>query len=118
MPEPRVGRLWPVTRFPRVAFERAVAEAQLEDFRFHDTRHHFASWFIMRGGTLPALREILGHATLAMTMRYAHLAPHHLRLEIDRTAVEMTHAGHNDDRIDHAALVSARNAGVAQRQSN
>jgi site-specific recombinase XerD len=36
----------------------------------------------MRGGSLQALKEILGHATLAMTMRYAHLAPEHLRAEV------------------------------------
>jgi integrase len=34
-------------------------ELGLEDFTFHDLRHHFASWFIMRGGSLPALRERL-----------------------------------------------------------
>jgi hypothetical protein len=39
----------------------------------------------MRGGPLPALQRLLGHATLAMTMRYAHLAPEHLRSEIART---------------------------------
>src|SRR5262249_41544091 len=49
-------------------------------------RHqHFASWFVMRGGSLQALKEILGHASLAMTMRYAHLAPEHLRNEIIKT---------------------------------
>ena len=44
--------------------------------------HHFASWFVMRGGSLPAL---LGHADLKMTLRYAHLAPHYLGDEIART---------------------------------
>jgi hypothetical protein len=39
----------------------------------------------MRGGSLPALQRLLGHATLAMTMRYAHLAPEHPRTEIART---------------------------------
>ena len=52
---------------------------------FHDTRHHFASWYVMRGGALPALQQILGHATLAMTMRYAHLSPKHLREEMAKT---------------------------------
>jgi integrase len=73
------------TRSIRTAFENAVEEAQLDDFHFHDTRHHFASWFVMRGGSIAALKEILGHATLAMTMRYAHLAPEHLRGEIAKT---------------------------------
>jgi integrase len=68
MPEPRSGRLWSVTRFPWVAFDAAVEQAKLDDFRFHDTRHHFASWFMMRGGTLPALREILGHRDISMTL--------------------------------------------------
>jgi len=40
----------------------------------------------MRGGQLQALKEILGHASLTMTMRYAHLAPGHLRAEVDKTA--------------------------------
>jgi hypothetical protein len=39
----------------------------------------------MRGGSLQALKEVLGHTTLAMTMRYAHLAPEHLRNEIAKT---------------------------------
>jgi len=52
---------------------------------FHDLRHHFASWYIMRGGSLPSLQQILGHADLKMTLRYAHLAPEHLRSEIAKT---------------------------------
>jgi len=41
--------------------------------------HHFASWFMMRGGGLLALKEILGHTDTKMTQRYAH---HHLRAEM------------------------------------
>ena len=81
---PLVGRVW-ATGDIRTAFENAVAEAKLDDFHFHDCRHHFASWFVMRNGSLQALKEILGHASLAMTMRYAHLAPEHLRSEIVKT---------------------------------
>jgi len=78
------GYVWP-TGDIRTAFENAVAEAQLDDFHFYDCRHHFASWFAMRNGGLQALKEVLGHASLAMTMRYAHLAPEHLRSEIVKT---------------------------------
>jgi len=66
-----------------------VVTAKLEDFTFHDCRHHFASWFVMRGGSLQALREILGHRDIKLTLRYAHLSPGHLRTEIEKTAAPM-----------------------------
>ena len=47
--------------------------AQLDDVTFHTLRHTFASWAVMRGVTLKELQELLGHASLAMTMRYAHI---------------------------------------------
>jgi site-specific recombinase XerD len=84
LPEPRTGRIWR-QRNIRTAFESAVEAAGLEDLHFHDLRHHFASWYIMRGGSLPSLQQILGHADLKMTLRYAHLAPEHLRSEIAKT---------------------------------
>ena len=81
----RTGRLWP-DRQIRKAFERAVEAARLQDFHFHDLRHHFASWYMMRAGNVLALRDILGHRDLALTQRYAHLSPDHLRSEMERTA--------------------------------
>ncbi len=91
-PEPREGRVWAV-RSLRAPFERAVKDSQLDGpLTFHDLRHHFASWFIMRGGRLEVLQQILGHATLAMTMRYAHLAPDFVRQEMVRTERERSPA--------------------------
>jgi hypothetical protein len=72
-------------RRARTAFETAVAKAKIEDFTLHSCRHHFASWFMMNGGSLLSLNRILGHATLAMTTRYAHLSPDHLKNEMERT---------------------------------
>jgi integrase len=76
-PGAREGRVWPEGS-TRAAFEVALEVARLDvPFRFHDCRHHFASSFMMRGGSLPALQKILGHASLAMTMRYALMSPEH-----------------------------------------
>jgi integrase len=64
-------------------FNAALRRAGIEDFKFHDLRHTFASHFVMRGGGLKALQEILGHKSLTMTMRYAHLAQDHKKEAIN-----------------------------------
>lgn len=119
LPEPRTGRLWPDHNI-RSAFERAVAVAQLEDFHFHDLRHHFASWYVMRGGSPYALQTILGHASQAMTRRYAHLSNAHLQAEMEKTASPSSLSTKSAHGVESEPLspVSARKAGVAQRQSN
>ena len=57
---------------------------------FHTLRHTFASWAVMLGVTLKELQELLGHASLAMTMRYAHLAPEHLKEYAERVSFGAT----------------------------
>ena len=47
--------------------------SEIEDFRFHDLRHTFASHYVMSGGDLLSLRDILGHSNLKMVERYSHL---------------------------------------------
>lgn len=56
------------------SFARAMARAKIEDFKFHDLRHTFATRFVQAGGRIERLQLILGHTTIQMTMRYAHLA--------------------------------------------
>jgi len=63
--------------FPRKAWEAALRQAELDDFRFHDLRHAFASYLAMSGASLAELTEALGHKTLAMVKRYAHLTEAH-----------------------------------------
>ncbi|MCP2230173.1 site-specific integrase [Erwinia aphidicola] len=65
----------------RKAFERAIKRAGIdlpEGQCTHVLRHTFASHFMMNGGNILVLREILGHADIKMTMVYAHFAPDHL----------------------------------------
>lgn len=69
---------------PKKAFAGACRRAGIADFRFHDLRHTFASWFAQDGGDLYRLSRILGHATLQMSSRYAHLRTDDLHEELER----------------------------------
>lgn len=62
----------------RRAWEEVRAAAQLDDFRFHDLRHTAASYLAMNGASLAEIAEILGHKTLQMVKRYAHLSDSHV----------------------------------------
>jgi integrase len=63
-------------RDTKTAWARVLRLARIEDFRFHDLRHTFASHFAMKGGNIYALAKILGHSNPKMTLdRYAHLSP-------------------------------------------
>ena len=60
------------------SFEDLLERARIENFRFHDLRHTFASWYMMNGGDLYELAKILGHSNIKMTERYAKLARKHI----------------------------------------
>src|SRR5438876_4178727 len=68
----------------RTGFLNACKRAGLTDLHFHDLRHTFASQFVMAGGDLYILKEILGHKSITMTQRYAHLSPTYKIKAIDR----------------------------------
>ncbi|MBS0200539.1 MAG: site-specific integrase [Proteobacteria bacterium] len=71
---------------PRKSWESLIVRSKIENFRFHDLRHHFASRLVMAGVDLNTVRELLGHADLTMTLRYAHLAPEHLAAAVEKLA--------------------------------
>jgi integrase len=70
--------------FPRSAWDRALKEAEIENFRFHDLRHSAASYLAMGGATLAEIAAVLGHKTLAMVKRYAHLSDSHVAGVVER----------------------------------
>jgi integrase len=63
----------------RTAWETALRRAKIVNFRWHDLRHTCASWMVQAGRPLQEVKDFLGHKTLAVTLRYAHLAPENLR---------------------------------------
>jgi integrase len=79
-------------RWAKKTVPAALRAAQIEDFRFHDLRHTFASRLAMEGVDLMTIRELMGHKTMAMTLRYSHLSPGHRRTAIERLVTRATPA--------------------------
>ena len=104
------------TRYIKTAYNNAATAAKLEDITFHTLRHTFASWAVMRGVSLKELQELLGHATLAMTMRYAHLAPEHLRTAVSRLE-GLTSAQPAADSTQDSTQEPTELVGVCQKSS-
>jgi integrase len=81
----RKGQVFDTTNFRR-RWNRAVAKAELDNFRFHDLRHTFASWARMAGADLADICEALGHSNISVTQRYAHIEPAHHVTAFDRVS--------------------------------
>lgn len=62
---------------PRKWFETAMSKAKIEGVTWHTLRHTFAARLVMAGVHLKTVQELMGHKTMTMTARYAHLAPSH-----------------------------------------
>lgn len=72
------------------AFKRTCTRAGIEDFRFHDRRHSFASLLTMGGVNLRTVQTLLGHKDLRMVTRYSYLSPKHLREAVQNLDKSLT----------------------------
>ena len=68
----------------KAPFARALKQAEIEDFRWHDLRHSAASYLAQQGVDLRRIAAILGHKSLSMSLRYSHLNVEHLREDLEK----------------------------------
>ena len=78
----------------KTSFHTACRRAGIEDFRIHDLRHTCAAWLVTSGVTLFEVKELLGHSTVTMTERYAHLAPFKVKEAVARLEDIESRSGH------------------------
>jgi len=87
-PSPRIaGQPMQGRNFMVKAYSPALEKAKILDANWHTLRHTFASRLVMAGVDLRTVQELMGHSTITMTMRYAHLSPGHLREAINRVTL-------------------------------
>jgi len=74
----------PIRQVNTKAWRKALRRLGIEDFRWHDLRHTWASWHVQSGTPLHVLQELGGWETAEMVRRYAHLSSEHLAQYVDR----------------------------------
>lgn len=80
----------------KTSFHTACRRAGIVDFRMHDLRHTCAAWLVTSGVPLSEVKELLGHSTVTMTERYAHLAPFKVKEAVSRLENIESRFGHGD----------------------
>ena len=86
------------------SFTSACERVGITDFRVHDLRHTCAAWLVNAGVPLPAVRDLLGHSTVKVTERYAHLAPENVRAAVD-ALVTKSRSGHVQQQEENVGAV-------------
>ena len=78
----------------KTGFMAAIRRAKIQNFRFHDLRHTFASHLVMQGVDLRTVQQIMGHKDIKMTMRYSHLSPSHVQEAVTKLDTLWSLYGH------------------------
>ncbi|MCE7902675.1 MAG: DUF4102 domain-containing protein [Gammaproteobacteria bacterium PRO9] len=105
-----LDRVFAVTTSFKTAWASILKAATIKKFRWHDLRHHFASRLVQADVNLNTVRELLGHGSLAMTLRYAHLGPDQKREAVallcgqrdERSLGQNTPSESGEDRVEEA----------------
>jgi integrase len=84
----RKGKVFDTRNFEK-RWRAATKGAGLENFRFHDLRHTFASWARQNGADIADVKEALGHSNISMTMRYAHIKPDDQNTAFDKVSAAL-----------------------------
>jgi len=79
----------------RKSFATALKKAGIDDFKFHDLRHTFASTLLRSGEPLHKVQRLLGHTTPTMTQRYAHMALSDLKQAIEKIDIQFDNLLYN-----------------------
>lgn len=85
-PDDRTGKVFKCVNFEKRWRMATAAAALVDDLRFHDLRHTFASWARQSGADIADVFEALGHSDISMTMRYAHIKPDAQNTAFDRVS--------------------------------
>jgi integrase len=93
-------RVFPMSTGFRTAWKSLLKRATIVRFRWHDIRHHFASSLVQIGVPLNTVRDLLGHASVAMSLRYAHLAPDQRREAVTKLSAKRSAASELRPRWD------------------
>jgi len=98
------------------AYAPALKQAKIDGMRWHDLRHTFASRLVMAGVDIRTVQELMGHQSIAMTLRYSHLSPAHQLDAVQRlNAATGTTTGTKPDTATEEQNVNAQAVGMDRK---
>lgn len=105
----------PISTCSRITWHKAVARAGVQDLRWHDLRHTWASWHVQDGTPLPMLQKLGGWASYSMVLRYSHLGTDHVAAyanasllgdkSVTSSGEDASMGAHSIDNIDKSGTV-------------